>query len=164
MPSKLHNYVAEQMNDIIREQLKDFKGLLGTRTAQIAKNLYGIGSADIKFPSRIRGKENKKSPDKSYGHRPCKGYPALVIEVAWSQRPLDLPKLAKRYIQGTKGRIRTVIGVNLEYQRTAEVTAGGPASFLVWRAGQPNERGVPSVGQPDERVRGPSVQIHDSKE
>jgi Uma2 family endonuclease len=98
MPSKLHDYVAEQMNDIIREQLKDFKGLLGTRTAQIAKNLYGIGSADIKFPSRIRGKENKKSPDKSYGHRPCKGYPALVIEVAWSQRPLDLPKLAKRYM------------------------------------------------------------------
>ena len=144
MPSKLHNYVAEQMNDIIREQLKDFKGLLGTRTAQIAKNLYGIGSADIKFPSRIGGKKNKK--------RPCKSYPALVIE------------LAKRYIQGTKGRIRTVIGVNLEYQRTVEVAAGGPASFLVWRAGQPNERGVPSIGQPDERVRGPSVQIHDSKE
>src|SRR5436305_1555169 len=77
----------------------------------------------------------------------CSQLAPQTLQVAWSQRPLDLPKLAKRYIQGTRGQIRTVIGVNLEYQ----CTAGGPASFLVWRAGQPNQGGVPSVGQPDEK-------------
>jgi hypothetical protein len=157
MPSKLHDHVAEQINRVILRQLDAFIEQGETKTAELAGNIYPLGSADVEFPSRLTGNKNKKSPDKSYGHEPCDGYPPLVIEVAWSQNRLDLPKLAKRYIQGTKGAIRTMIGIDLQYWRPTEAAPGTPASFSIWRAGQPNLRGVPSVVQSDERVRSPAV-------
>jgi len=162
MPGKLHEHVAGRINRIILRQLDAFMEQIGNKTAQVAKSIYELESADIKLPSRFRGgKKNKKSPDKSYGHEPCGGYPALVIEVAWSQRPLDLLKLAKRYIEGSKGRIRIVIGVDLEYQRSPAATPATPARFFIWRAGPPNQRGVPSIPRPDETVRSPLFPHHD---
>ena len=70
----------------------------------------------------------------------------MVIEVAWSQTSLDLPKLATTDIQDGKCRIRTVVGVDLDYQRSTAETDPAPgtsARFLIWRAGLPNQRGAP---------------------
>ena len=157
MPGPLHDHVAGQINRVILGQLDAFIKQVGTKTAELAGSIYPLESADVPFPSRLTGNKNKKSPDKSYGHEPCDGYPPLVIEVAWSQNCLDLRKLAKRYIQGTKGTIGTVIGIDLQYWRPNEAAPGTPASFSIWRAGQPNLRGVPSIVQSDERVRSPAV-------
>ena len=51
-----------------------------------------------------------------------------MIEVAWSQRQLDLAGLAEEYIQQSEGSIRTVVGVNVEYRVEA------PTTFSVWHA------------------------------
>ena len=100
MPSVLHEMVAEEMNIQIGEQRNKFKKgtYLGTRSAEVASQILLLGSADVKFPQRFYAryeKMDKKSPDKSYAHKGCKKFPGLVIEVAWSQRRLDLPELAR---------------------------------------------------------------------
>ena len=84
-------------------------------------------------------------------HEGCDNYvPTLVVEVAWSQRPLDLAKLAKEYIQS--GEVRTVVGIDVSHQRTREVAPGTSARFLIWRAGLLNQRGKYSAGEPFEQV------------
>jgi hypothetical protein len=90
----------------------------------------------IKFPTAHTSLSQRKDPDLSYKflQEGCK-FPGLVIEVAWSQRKLDLERLAKRYIEGSNGDIRTVVGVNLNdiyHARRNEGTA--TATFSVWRA------------------------------
>jgi hypothetical protein len=157
MTSKLHDSVAEEIHDRIILQRDAFKGQVGTRTAELAGSIYGIGSAKEKFPARSKGKKNGKCPDKSYLHKPCKGYPALVIEVAWSERPLNLRESAKKYFQGSKGKIRTMVGIDLQYRRITPADPATPASFLIWRAGEQNERGVPSISEPEKMVKSPSI-------
>lgn len=160
MPGPLHEFVAGRIHDIIVEQRLLFKQRSGTSTALLARSIETQESTDVEFPTRFSEKTNKKSPDKSYGHQDCL-YPALVIEIAWSQRRLDLPVLAKRYIQRSKGGIRTVVGVKIEYQHTT----GAKAHFLVWYAGRPNKRGVIEVNSPNiETVNYTSVLVHDSNE
>ena len=71
-------------------------------------------------------------------------------EVAWSQRKLDSPKLAERYIQGSNGEIRTVVGVNpndtyREKQRKGAETTDVSATFSVWRAKLDNSSGETNV-------------------
>lgn len=137
MPSELHEHMAEQINRAITTRLDKFiersVTMTSKQTPQLAGDILTRGSADMKFlvPGRVRKKYNKNSPDKSYRHRACPEYPGLVIEVAWSQRPLELHKLAKRYIQRSNGRIRTVVGINIEYQDARSL-----ADFSVWRAGE----------------------------
>lgn len=97
MPGPLHEFVAGWIHDIIVEQRFIFKQRPGTRSTLLAQSIETQESTDIKFPTRFLAKSDKKGPDKSYGHEGC-AYPALVIEIAWSQRPLPLALLAKRYI------------------------------------------------------------------
>lgn len=153
MPTPLHEYVTEEVAGVIRDQLKDFKALSGTRTAEVATNIYGSGSRRIQFPSRVVGKNNRNCPDKCYKHEPCRAWPTLIIEIAWSQRPLDLADKAKKYIQYGKGHVRTVVGLDLEYRPTTEATPRTSARFLVWRTELPNQRGAYSAGAPDKQVR-----------
>ncbi|KAF2174425.1 hypothetical protein K469DRAFT_690362 [Zopfia rhizophila CBS 207.26] len=87
--------------------------------------------------------------------------PGLVIEVAWSQRKLDLKELANVYIRRSRGLIRTVFGVNLndiyaammrQHQQGIKATLGkAAATFSVWRAevdksnGSKGATAIPSV-------------------
>jgi hypothetical protein len=49
----------------------------GTRTAELAKNIYSRDIANVESFC-IKG------PDKSYKHEDCENYPRQVIEVAWT--------------------------------------------------------------------------------
>ena len=164
MASALHEHMIYEIFFAIRTQLKNFTVLSGTRaavrTAEIAKNIHSTGSAQLKFPRRK--KNNLKRPDQSFRHKgPChNNFPALIMEIAWSQTPLDLAKLANEYIGS--GEIRTVIGIDLTYQRTPEVAPGTSARFLIWRAGLPDRRGKYSAGEPFEQVRSYLPSIHNS--
>ena len=154
MASMLHEHIIDMMLIRIGIQLENFTVLSGTRaaerTAEVAKNILPAGSAQLEFPRRR--KNNLKRPDKCFMHKGCDNtLPALIVEVAWSQRPLDLAKLAKEYIQS--GEVRTVVGIDLSYQRTREAAPGTSARFLIWRAGPPNQSGKYSAGEPFEQVR-----------
>ncbi|ROW16788.1 hypothetical protein VPNG_01498 [Cytospora leucostoma] len=75
------------------------------------------------------------SADQSFKY--LKGFPELVIEVAWSQRPLKLAERAEHYIKWSHGKIQTVVGLNL-YNVWSDQRKRKPrdqsAKFSVWRA------------------------------
>ncbi|TKA64010.1 hypothetical protein B0A49_09566 [Cryomyces minteri] len=52
-------------------------------------------------------KRSSNNPDGVFRHKQAP-YPSVILEVAYSQRPKDLPKLAYRYISGSKGHVKAV--------------------------------------------------------
>ena len=54
-------------------------------------------------------------------------YPSVVIEVSYSQKRKDLPRLADAYILGSDADIRVVVGLDIEYRGTKKAT------MSVWR-------------------------------
>lgn len=54
-------------------------------------------------------------------------YPGVIIEVSYSQKRKDLPRLADDYILGSDRDIRVVIGIDVEYNASKEAT------LSVWR-------------------------------
>lgn len=58
-------------------------------TIAVASGIRNVGSPDINFPGAI----GKMSADQSFKY--LQGFPELVIEVAWSQRPLELAERAE---------------------------------------------------------------------
>jgi len=65
------------------------------------------------------------NPDAAFGDRKDK-YPGVVLEVAYSQKKKDLRELAERYILGSDGNIRVVIGLVLDDQQEK-------TSISIWR-------------------------------
>ncbi|KAI0474680.1 hypothetical protein F4859DRAFT_514529 [Xylaria cf. heliscus] len=76
-------------------------------------------------------RDDQLEPDLSFTCKGCRTAD-LVVEVAWSQSNLNLSDRATRFIHGTKGAIRTVIGLNMNdiYR------SGCRAMFSVWEAEQ----------------------------
>ncbi|KAH0556365.1 hypothetical protein GP486_005711 [Trichoglossum hirsutum] len=66
-------------------------------------------------------------PDMAFRHK-ASIYPAVIIEVSYSQKRKDLGYLANNYIIGSGGSIRAVVGLDIEY-------GGGTkkATVSVWR-------------------------------
>jgi hypothetical protein len=150
MPSFLHDTLAEGIGLDIGFWLENRVNYSDERTVAAAKGIIPAGTSIIDFPV-APGFPDKKGPDKSFQHQQCE-FPGLVIEVAWSQRKLDLPWLADQYIQRSKGEIRTVVGVNLndiyrEKRRKGAKTASAdaPATFSIWRAEFDNSNGQTRV-------------------
>jgi len=131
----MNRMICRHLDDFIRDPTDE-----GKRTAQLAESIQEQESTTVTLLNDSSEKSSERSPDKSYGHKDCQ-YPGLIIEVAYAQRKLKLVDKAEKYIRQTKGEIRTVIGVKIEYGKTA----GGRASFLVWHA---NKGGVLEVGSP----------------
>jgi hypothetical protein len=151
MSSFLHDTLSEEIGLDIGIWLHGIQNRVNCsdeRTVAAAEGIVPAGASTMSFPVDTRYPD-KKAPDKSFQHEQCE-YPGLVIEVVWSQRKLDLPKLACDYIQRSKGEIRTVIGVNLndiyrEKQRKGAKIEDVSATFSVWRAGLDNSSGETNV-------------------
>ena len=141
MSSFVHDTMAAEIGGELLSDIKQIKRWTDPSkkgVVAIAERLIATGSSKITIPLRNR-RNDKKAPDASFQHRDCQ-FPGLVIEVAWSQRRLDLPDLANRYILGSNGEIRTVIGVNLNDIYKAQIKGAkatptyAPATFSVWQA------------------------------
>ena len=112
MPSTTHNAFLYSLTDEIWDQLKALT--TSVEEAQNAKPMpWGFEFPGLK----------KKYPDGAFGSREKK-YPRLVIEIANSQSRKNLNDLAYTYIQASKGRIRTVLAVDLEYRPPAKRSMG----------------------------------------
>ncbi|KAF2191738.1 hypothetical protein K469DRAFT_654861 [Zopfia rhizophila CBS 207.26] len=144
MPSTLHDTLAEEIGRNIYKQLEQIierkVSGVSSAAAAAAKGIKGKGTSEIKFLVPKGRSPDKKGPDKAFQHRECK-FPGVVIEVAWSQRKMELPSLAKQYIQKSKGSIRAVVGLNLNdiyktgiWKGTAPTSNEAPATFSIWRA------------------------------
>ncbi|KAJ8131301.1 hypothetical protein O1611_g2326 [Lasiodiplodia mahajangana] len=142
MPSFLHDGLAEEVGMDIGAWLRNIQN--GTicsnqKTIEIAECIGGSGTANMTLPATTT-QTGRKGPDKAYQHSEC-DYPGLVIEVAWSQRELDLPQLAEDYIIGSKGEIKTVVGINIydinDDSKGKELDnrlTSARATFTIWKA------------------------------
>lgn len=131
MPSHMHDGVAGALSE------KIVGWYLGIREGKLCKD-EGTLKATKNVAQKLRCKlathvqvndKTRQEPDLSFSYNRGKTA-GLVVEVAWSQYFLKLPTRADRYIKGSKGKVRTVIGIDLR-----NVYDGGrEAWFSVWQA------------------------------
>jgi len=96
-------------------QLGGLKSSPDAMTAKLAGEIGSFGSATLKFRVADQ-KYDKHEADVSFRRKGSK-FPGLVIEIAWSQRRLDLSQLAREYIRKSNALVRTVVGIDVGYRR-----------------------------------------------
>lgn len=114
MPPRLHDKFTRQLLCLVENQLAQVRRQTGT-LGNWAENIESDSTSDIQLHlAGIRSDRSKRSPDEAFSHKHAK-FPGVVIEVAYSQKRKDLPKLADDYILGTNGNMKMVMGFDLEY-------------------------------------------------
>jgi hypothetical protein len=121
MPTPLHEVVVRRVTRDILCQL-DSIAERNDLSGEFARNIEDTGSSRLTFPDSDYGPHD---PDGSFQHIGAR-YPGVIIEVSYSQKRKDLPRLADDYILGSDGNIRAVIGLDIEYR-------GKMATLSVWR-------------------------------
>ncbi|KAJ8132071.1 hypothetical protein O1611_g1553 [Lasiodiplodia mahajangana] len=133
MPSTFREAMAGRLGDIIIGWLVKIKnGTLCSvdnsreETMRIASGISSTLATRVKCHEP---RDDQLEPDLSFTNQDCT-VADLAVEVAWSQRNLRLPNRATRYIEGKRGAIRTVIGINMN-----DIYRGGScATFSAWKA------------------------------
>lgn len=143
MATSLHETLQESICDEIKSQLRDLAAhcaddVLSSHVAEVhsrghakvtltnkAKRVGGVKQKTIK---------SKRSPDARFNHGKTI-YPQFIMETAHSQHHKDLQCLAKQYYQGSRGEIKTVLTIDVEYRSPEERQEGGshPAVFCLYR-------------------------------
>jgi hypothetical protein len=102
--------------------------------AEFAAGVWCSGDGTFKYPSTRPGLQtyNSRSPD-CWFHHETRQYPSFIIEVANSQSTKSLQKLAEEYLLETNGEVRTVVGIDLDYNDKNRATVS------VWRPRLDNE-------------------------
>jgi hypothetical protein len=121
MPTAIHEIVIRR---VAREIILQLNSIAARNDAsgEFAGNIEDSGSTRLTFPGSDYGPHD---PDASFRHLGAR-YPGVIIEVSYSQKRKDLPRLADDYILGSDGNIRAVIGLDIEYR-------GKMATLSVWR-------------------------------
>ncbi|KAI0437086.1 hypothetical protein F4803DRAFT_556359 [Xylaria telfairii] len=145
MPSNFHESMAGALQTVIDRWLGEIiKGTLfgvdGTEkpkeeieisraeTERIAKEIHSTLATRVEYGEPL---PDRLEPDLSFTYEGCE-IADLVVEVAWSQKALNLADRARRFIEGTKGAIQTVIGLNMN-----DIYLGGRrATFSIWKGYQ----------------------------
>jgi hypothetical protein len=136
--------MAGKFSDIIVEWLADIKNGSLCRvdrtkelTMEIAKK---VGSTLATRVEPDEPRDDRLEPNLSFTHDDCE-VADLVVEVAWSESSLNLSDRATRYIKGTKGAIKTVIGLSMN-----DIYCGGRrATYSIWKARQDGDLWEPST-------------------
>jgi len=131
MPSVLHEKLAADIIDEIRQQLRSIASE-GGPAAEFAKNIRPNGSGTITFDDSDFGRHD---PDASFQHVDAQ-YPGVIIEVSYSQKRKDLARLAEDYILGSDGNIRVVIGIDVDYKDKSATLSKWQPRFQVNDAGE----------------------------
>ena len=121
MPTVTHAVLIDRVNDAIKFQLNTIARSSSRLTAAIAQEVRNLRSSDMYFPSG-----DKRSPDSQWSSYNTSGQPLVIIETSYSQRPKNLARLADDYIMLSRGAIRMVVGIDIEYRGTKE------ARMMVW--------------------------------
>lgn len=122
MPGPLHESLESYITQEILRQLGTIAES-GSPSAIFARNVETSASTEIDFKDTEYGSHE---PDASFQHIEAQ-FPGVILEVSYSQKRKDLPRLANDYILGSDADIRVVIGIDVEYKGSKE------ASVSVWR-------------------------------
>jgi len=137
MPTNLHKMFLKGVEISISFQLRSFASstTLEESIAYFTQCILNTGCADIFFPPRTDSdtlQKSKNSPDITFTHKDAE-WPGVIIEVLYSTKRKDLPKLVDRYILDSDGSVRALIGLDIEYQRLNQTKANSKeAVFSVW--------------------------------
>ncbi|GAW20783.1 hypothetical protein ANO14919_102940 [Xylariales sp. No.14919] len=144
-PSNFHESMAGELQTVIDRWLGEIiKGTLfgldssekpkeeikmsRTETERIAREIHPTLATRVEYGNP---QPDRLEPDLSFTYEGCE-IADLVVEVAWSQKALNLADRARRFIEGTKGAIQTVIGLNMN-----DICLGAcRATFSVWKGHQ----------------------------
>jgi hypothetical protein len=121
MPTAIHEIVVRSVGREIIRQL-DSIAERNNASGEFTRNIQDSGSTRLTFPDSDYGPHD---PDGSFRHLKAQ-YPGVIIEVSYSQKRKDLPRLADDYILGSDGNICAVIGLDVEYR-------GKTATLSIWR-------------------------------
>ena len=86
----------------------------------------------------------RRSPDATFYHPSQPDYPALVVEVSYSQQQKDLPRLAESYVIDSSHAICAVVGFKIPYlppgnqdgqKLQASARPDRSANYSLWRPG-----------------------------
>jgi hypothetical protein len=121
---------------VIMDQIKELSQGSG-KTASFADQIIHSGSAGVFGEAGSVGdaKPSKHSPDGSFIHETAI-YPGVIIEVSYPQKRKDLGRLADEYLMDSRGNIRVVVGLDIEYK-------GCMATLSVWRTRVEGKRARP---------------------
>jgi hypothetical protein len=122
MPGSLHESLESYITQEILRQL-DTIAQSGSPSAVFAGDIENSASAEINFEDTEYGSHQ---PDASFQHFEAQ-YPGVILELSYSQKKKDLPRLANEYILGSDADIRVVIGIDVEYKGSKK------ASVSMWR-------------------------------
>jgi len=142
MPTPLHELFLEYVKRSIEDQLRSFASstTLEESVIHFAQCLRNGGSPDIFFPPRTDSgtyntskKSSKNSPDGTFHHKDAQ-WPGVILEVSYSTKRKDLPKLADKYILDSNASVRAVVGLDIEYKRPNQTQANSrEVVFSVWQ-------------------------------
>lgn len=119
MPTTIHESFGGSIAYEINKQLDTIRNGNGP-AAKLARLIGCIESASMFLEDGAR-----RDPDKQFAYLGTK-YPGLVIEIAYSQTEKNLLRLADHYIVQSSGRIKMVIGIELDYKGTKS------AKLMIW--------------------------------
>jgi hypothetical protein len=122
MPSTLHETLRSRITQELILQLRTI-AQSSSPSAIFADNIGSYGSAEIVSKD---SKYGLHQPDDSFQHHDAQ-YPGVILELSYSQKKKDLPRLADAYILGSDADIRVVVGIDVEYQGSKK------ASVSIWR-------------------------------
>ncbi|KAH9205656.1 hypothetical protein DL95DRAFT_470381 [Leptodontidium sp. 2 PMI_412] len=130
MPGIIHEVVKDTVRDSVDEQLKaakcDIKSTGGASDLRFEGSSFANRQPDIGFRHQNPPHQNEMDP--------VERYPGLIIEVAHSQSSDSLRQVAYDYILGSKGDIKTVVGIDIGYTKPEDKDSSKLATMSIWKA------------------------------
>lgn len=126
MPSTIHEYFSTCVVEVLKDQLRRIGEREGA-DGDFASRITSVGSARIFLETDdADSKTVRRQPDGQFQHKDSI-YPGVVLEVSWSQDGKDLRRLAEDYILGSDGKIKAVVGFDIN-------PLGKESTVSLWRA------------------------------
>lgn len=145
MASSLHDALQDaisfQIRTLLAQVATDTKGPV---LAQLASDVISMGHAKVKLVNganmspdgQLHFRKTRASARRPYGFRGSR-YPRFVMEIGYSQKAQSLQWLAKEYYEGSKGKIKTVLTVKVQYAYPKKTVSAAEvdrsASFCLYR-------------------------------
>ncbi|OCL06478.1 hypothetical protein AOQ84DRAFT_390162 [Glonium stellatum] len=122
MPTALHERFIRNICDEINSQLRRRINSAVPSVTDVLQSIKESGSPTISLADNAA-----RSPDASFYQKKT-AYPSVVLEISYSQKRKDLPRIAESYILDSDLNIQVVVGLDIDYKKTKEAT------LSVWRA------------------------------
>jgi hypothetical protein len=138
MASTLHDTFISRVAKEIENELRRLAGLHVEAQSfiedieHVCGRMYFPGDDDDDDDNNV----GQRVPDARFQHRNAT-YPGVIIEVSYSQTLKSLVNLAEKYLLRSDGRVRIVVGLKLDYQKSKQ------AWFSIWRLKTSNINGQP---------------------